>query len=356
MTPRRIIGVEKNYDWGDENTIRHAQGLPSTRGSKIAELWFGTHHMGPSVLGPAIDDPAGSGQMLAVNRAVGIDPQPMSSVTGEMTMLVKLLACAQPLSLQTHPTLEQAREGFAREETLGVPRDAPNRMYRDASDKPEMIVALSRFEALCGFAPVDHSVDLLRDIGWHVESDYLRHNGIDKYMQWAFMQNDNPAFGSAPQWLTGLASLHPGDRSLRVAPLLNHVILQEGDALSLPAGNLHAYIRGFGLEVMKSSDNVIRAGFTPKHIDVAELLRVVDTTPLPVPVVSAGPAGTYPSPSDAFTVGTIDTVDAHIDRHRVVYGIARQPQTRIVFPGPYLVPAGESGRQWFDNGWVCTQL
>lgn len=356
MTPRRIIGVEKNYDWGDETTIRHAQGLPSTRGTKIAELWFGTHHMGPSVLGTAIDAGPGAAQMRAVDTKPGINPEPLSSATGEMTMLVKLLACAQPLSLQTHPTLDQAREGFAREEALGIPRDAPNRMYRDESDKPEMIVALSRFEALCGFAPVEQSLELLRSIGWTHEADRLRDHGIASYIEWALTRAEPCIVGSAPDWLKSIADLHPGDRALRVAPLLNHVVLREGDALCLPAGNLHAYIRGFGLEVMKSSDNVIRAGFTPKHIDVEELLRVVDTSPLSLPVVAAGADGTYPSPSSAFSVGTVATVDNHVDRHRVVYGLAREPGQRIVFPGAYLVPAGESGRQWFDSGWVCTQL
>jgi len=164
MTPRRIVGVEKNYDWGDEITIRHSMGLPSTRGTKVAEMWFGTHPMGPSVLGSALDEPVGSGQIHAIARALG-EAELLSSVTGPMTMLVKLLACAQPLSLQTHPTKEQAREGFAREEAFGIPRDAPHRMYRDESDKPEMIVALSRFEALCGFAPVDDSVEFLKSMG-----------------------------------------------------------------------------------------------------------------------------------------------------------------------------------------------
>jgi mannose-6-phosphate isomerase len=357
VTPRHIIGVEKNYDWGDETTIRHAQGLPSTRGTKIAELWFGTHPMGPARLGAALgNETLGAGQMRAVGSALGLDGDSLASVTGDMTMLVKLLACAEPLSLQTHPTLEQAREGFAREEALGIPRDAPNRMYRDESDKPEMIVALSRFEALCGFAPVDESVGFLADIGWQTESDFLKDHGIAAYIEWSFAQTDAKPATTAPGWLASLARLHGSDPALRIAPLLNHVVLQEGEALLLPAGNLHAYLHGFGLEVMKSSDNVIRAGFTPKHIDVAELMRVVDTSPLPMPVTTAHPDGTYPSPSSAFSVGTISTVDDRIDCHRVVWGLERNPDSRVTHPGAYLVPAGESGLDWFADGWVCTQL
>lgn len=302
MTPRRIIGVEKNYDWGDEITIRHTLGFPSERGTKIAELWWGTHPQGPSRLdtmrgGPLLED-----------------------VAGEMTMLVKLLACAQPLSLQTHPTQQQAREGFAREEALGIPRDSPQRMYRDESDKPEMIIALSRFEALCGFAPIDKSVEFLKSIGWRREAKVLADTGISGYLMWAFQQDKRLSFWRAPTWMKNLRSLHRNDPALRIVPLLNHVVLNEGEALALPAGNLHAYLHGFGLEIMNSSDNVIRAGFTSKHVDVDELLRIVDTTPLLDPVVHVDPNGTYPSPSPVFTVGVASVVDDFLDHHRIAYG------------------------------------
>jgi mannose-6-phosphate isomerase len=178
-------------------------------------------------------------------------------------------------------------------------------LYRDASDKPEMLIALSRFEALCGFADTDSSLEHLRNIGWHDEADVLEQNGIDGYLPWAFEQDIMPAMSNAPTWLQRIAELHPHDRGLRVAPLLNYVVLQPGEAMCLPAGNLHAYLHGFGLEVMKSSDNVVRAGFTSKHVDVPELLRIVDTTPLENPVVSPSRVDNhdeYPSPSPAFSV------------------------------------------------------
>jgi mannose-6-phosphate isomerase len=301
MTPRRIIGVEKNYDWGDEDTIRRSLGLSSTRGTKIAELWLGTHPLGSSHL----DSPHGP---------------PLRDIAGDMTMLVKLLSCEQPLSLQTHPTSQQAREGFAREEALGLPRDAPQRMYRDNSDKPEMIIALSRFEALCGFAPVETSVRFLTSLGWHRAADELRSAGISEYMRWAFQQSSIPSMTDAPQWLQNLAVVYPDDKALFIAPLLNHVVLNEGEALSLPAGNLHAYLHGFGLEVMNSSDNVIRAGFTSKHVDVNELLRIVDTNPLLDPIVHMNANGEFPSPSPAFSVGNAFMAQHHTDRHRIAFG------------------------------------
>ena len=286
--PRRIIGVEKNYDWGDSTSIASALGLlPSS--TPIAEYWWGTHPQGPSHVDEA------HGTLL-------------STLSGEMTVLVKLLACNKPLSLQTHPTLEQAAHGFMQEETAGIDRDAPHRLYRDVSDKPEMLIALSRFEALCGFADTDSSLEHLRNIGWHDEADILEQRGIDAYLQWAFDQDSAPAMPNAPSWLQRIAELHPHDRGLRVAPLLNYVVLQPGEAICLPAGNLHAYLHGFGLEVMKSSDNVVRAGFTSKHVDVTELLRIVDTSPLDNPVVSPSRVDNhdeYPSPSPAFSVACV---------------------------------------------------
>ncbi len=339
MTPRRIIGVEKNYDWGDEVTIRHTLGDPSERGTKIAELWWGTHPQGPSHLdsirGPLLQD-----------------------VAGEMTMLVKLLACAQPLSLQTHPTAEQAREGFAREEALGIPRDAPQRMYKDESDKPEMIIALSRFEALCGFAPIEQSVDVLESMGWKREAKVLADDGISAYLTWAFGVDKRLSFRRAPDWIKRIRSLHRDDPALRIVPLLNHVVLNEGEALALPAGNLHAYLHGFGLEVMNTSDNVIRAGITSKHVDVTELIRIVDPTPLVNPVIHIDSNNRFPSPSAQFTVGMASIVDDYPDRHRIAFGqfgdwdntfrTARHAE-------PLFIESGTHANFPHLNGYVCIQ-
>ena len=342
MAPRRIFGVEKNYDWGDETTIRRALGLAPTRGTRVAELWLGTHPMGPA-------------------RLDNEDGPLMSEVTGNMTMLVKLLACAQPLSLQTHPTLEQAREGFAREEALGIARDAPNRMYRDDSDKPEMIVALSRFEALCGFAPVDQSLELLRDIGWAREADRLRDDGIAAYIEWALTRAEPCNVDSAPDWLKSIAELHPGDRALRVAPILNHVVLHEGEALSLPAGNLHAYLNGFGLEVMNSSDNVIRAGFTSKHVDAGELLRIVDTSPLHEPraqIDESRVGDFFESPSGQFSVCRFAHAELRSTRHRIIYGTYHHDESHRdghTHPAAYLLAAGDNDDVDIDGAWMCVQ-
>ena len=334
MTPRRIIGVEKNYDWGDEATIRQSLGFPVASGTKVAEMWFGTHPQGPS----HIDSP--NGPLL-------------SDIAGEMSMLVKLLSCQEPLSLQTHPTRKQAQEGFAREEALGIPRDAPHRMYRDDSDKPEMIVALSRFESLCGFSNIEQSVALLESMNWNAEASVLKQDGIHSYMKWAFQHTEIPVFTQAPEWLQRIARLYPADPALRIAPLLNHVTLQPGQALSLPAGNLHAYLHGFGLEVMNSSDNVIRAGLTPKHVNVEELLRIVDTRPLENPIIHIGDDGVFPSPSPAFTVATATTAARYSHHHRIAFGKisdSTSPHKEMCF-----LQAGDNDELTDTHGYVCIQ-
>lgn len=334
MTPRRIVGVEKNYDWGDEVAIRQSLGLPVVSGTKVAEMWFGTHPQGPS----HIDSPKGP---------------LLSEIAGEMSMLVKLLSCQEPLSLQTHPTRKQAQDGFAREEALGIPRDAPHRMYRDDSDKPEMIVALSQFEALCGFAPIENSTQLLNSMGWNEEANVLSSGGTSDYLRWAFQQTEIPVLTQAPEWLQRIASLYPTDSALRIAPLLNHVTLQPGQALSLPAGNLHAYIRGFGLEVMNSSDNVIRAGFTSKHVDVEELLNIADISPLQNPIVHIGGDDVFPSPSPAFTVAKATTSSRFAEHHRIAFGKfsdATLPHQEMCF-----LQAGVDEPLADPHGYVCIQ-
>lgn len=279
-----ITGTVQQYAWGDTSFIPSLLGRAAD-GSPQAEWWLGTHPVAPSLLAQG--------------------GEPLSSVTGEMTMLVKVLACSEPLSLQTHPTTEQARRGFAKEDAAGIPLDDPRRNYRDTNAKPEMLIALTEFSALCGFGDIDESVARLGSWGWHEEAEMLDLYGIDGYLLWAFDQRDPLDLAACPEWLQETAARWPGDRALRVAPLLNHVVLSPGEAISLPAGNLHAYLRGAGLEVMESSDNVIRAGFTSKQVDVAELQHIVDTTVLEEPKL-APQGNTYVGPGDAFSVERID--------------------------------------------------
>lgn len=325
-----VVGTPQHYDWGDGTSIPTLMGLP-VDGNSWAELWFGTHPAAPAHL--------------------ALDGTPsLESMVGSMSMLVKLLACAHPLSLQTHPTAEQAAMGFRLENAAGIALDSPNRIYRDSSDKPETLIALTRFEALCGFRSLDASMVLLRQMAWYDEAQQLESRGLTGYMSWAFDQTMPPNLTNAPEWLRTIAERHPTDRALRVAPLLHHVTLRPGEAINLPAGNLHAYLHGFGLEVMSSSDNVVRAGFTSKHVDVAELLRIVNTNPIQEPRATAPSAGQwtlYPSASPVYSIMSVRPVDGvtlkPVRSHRLVFGpcdldgLASHPRMMVQPAGDELV-------------------
>lgn len=338
---RRIVGVPQHYSWGDHTSIPLLLGF-APDGNSWAEMWFGTHHVAPAHLdthdGPLLSDNA-----------------------GHMDMLVKLLAAGQPLSLQTHPNKEQARRGCAREDAAGIDISAPHRMYRDASDKPEILIALTPFEALCGFQTLDVISALFAEMQWATELDVLSAHGIAGYLKWCFAQDTPPQLMSCPQWLRDIAQIYPNDPGLRVAPLLHHVVLAPGEAICLPAGNLHAYIKGCGIEVMNSSDNVVRAGFTPKHINVEELLAIVDTSPLSTPVVTPDASGTYISPSDAFSVqhivATGECVFDAVAHHRVIFGPLSEGSDTS--PQMYFLAAGETGSLDAHPGdkiFICHQL
>lgn len=222
------------------------------------------------------------------------DGSPLESVSGEMPYLLKLMAAAQPLSLQTHPDRITAVAGFEREEELGIPRDSPQRIYRDPFAKPEMLCALTTFDTLCGFRPVDHTISLLREINANDLAEFLQNEKLATTVAALYRREFDPKSTIAAcrksdrveaKLVGELADQYPGDPSVVVTLLLNRVMLSAGEAVFLGPGNLHAYLRGFGVEVMGNSDNVVRGGMTVKHIDVEELLRVLDFEPLPGPVV-----------------------------------------------------------------------
>ncbi|CAN5162686.1 mannose-6-phosphate isomerase, class I [soil metagenome] len=279
-----ITNTPRDYAWGSDGQISELLGLEGS-GRPEAELWLGAHPGSPS-------------------RVVGTDATLLDIVDGRLPFLLKVLAAGSPLSLQAHPTPAQAREGFARENALGVPLDSPERNYKDPFPKPELIYALSeRFDALCGFrsaadiratfdslgggAPVEALLarltgdDSLRDVfEWLI----TRSAGVDELVAAVVARAD----GSTPALATAaeLAREYPGDPGIVISLMLHRVTLSRGEVLYLPAGNIHAYLHGLGSELMASSDNVLRGGLTPKHIDVPELLSVLDFRPVPVPYLA----------------------------------------------------------------------
>jgi mannose-6-phosphate isomerase len=231
---------------------------------------------------------------------------------------LKVLSAAEPLSLQTHPDAAGARAGFEREEARGVARGAGERIYRDPYAKPELIVALTEFDALCGFRDAAESVPLLRDVGAVAIAESVEVHGLAATVA-ALYRGDLPADDvvtacrgdTAEARLVGeLAEAYPHDPSVAVTLLLNRVRLMPGEAAFLGAGNLHAYLSGSGVEIMGASDNVVRGGLTTKHVDVDELLSVVEVTPLLDPVVRATEVAPgwsrYDTPGTPFRLWRLD--------------------------------------------------
>ncbi|WP_030912630.1 mannose-6-phosphate isomerase, class I [Streptomyces sp. NRRL F-5126] len=294
----RLSSPVRPYAWGSTTAIPELLGTEPT-GEPQAEVWMGAHPGDPSRVTRTAPDGTPREQSLA--DVIAADPEhelgaaAVAKFGPRLPFLLKLLAAGSPLSLQVHPDLAQAREGFADEERRGVPLGAPERNYKDANHKPELICALTPFEGLCGFRPVADAAATLEALD--VDSlkpyvDLLRARPEEAALRevlTAVLTGDPAATAAtvtaaaeAAQRLGGpyatyasIARHYPGDPGVIAAMLLNSVTLRPGEAMFLAAGVPHAYLSGLGVEIMANSDNVLRCGLTPKHIDVPELLRIV---------------------------------------------------------------------------------
>jgi mannose-6-phosphate isomerase len=312
----------RKYAWGSHTAIATLQGRPSPTGDPEAELWIGAHPASPSRLalrGGSLSD------------AIENDPEGLLGAASverfgaRLPFLLKVLAAAQPLSLQAHPDLEQARAGYAAEEG----RPAAERNYIDAWHKPELLVAVSEFDALCGFRDPVQSAAALAALGVprlkpivdalrQIDAPTALREGVNALLatppeERGSLVADVVAAGEAhlgeePSYAlaTELAAAYPGDLGVVLAMLLNRVTLLPDEAVFMPAGNLHAYLRGVGVEVMAASDNVLRGGLTPKRIDVPELLRVLRFEVLSEPILRPTDRGpglvTWSVPVDDFAL------------------------------------------------------
>lgn len=314
----RLDNTIRPYAWGSTTAIAELLGVEPT-GEPQAEMWLGAHPGAPSrtdrgTLAEVID--------AAPERELGAAS--VAKFGPRLPFLLKLLAAGGPLSLQVHPDLDQAKEGYADEERRGVPVTAPHRNYRDANHKPELVCALTDFDGLCGFRDPRQAAELLDALG--VDSlkpyvDLLRARPEDAALRevlTAILTADRDEMtrtvtetAAACERLGGdhapyaeIAHHYPGDPGVIAAMLLNHVRLQPGEALYLGAGVPHAYLNGLGVEIMANSDNVLRCGLTPKHVDVPELLRIVRFEPRDPGVLrpEAAPDGEelYETPTDEF--------------------------------------------------------
>lgn len=295
---RRLDGVVQHYAWGDERAIPELLGIEPD-GRPWAELWFGTHPGGPSTVdgGGLLED-----------------------VTGTLPYLLKVLAAAEPLSLQAHPSAERASAGHS------------ERRYADPSAKPELLCALSPFDALCGVRPPEATATVLDEIGADDLARRLERDGVARVVSDLYRGHLDPdetlaacarSSHDAALLVNELARRYPNDPSVVVTLLLNRVLLDPGEAIYLGPGNLHAYLGGAGVELMAASDNVVRGGLTTKPVDVEELLTVFDPEPLPEPVLVAeetSPGKFRYAPSGApfvlWRIETDDTPGAGTDPYR----------------------------------------
>lgn len=338
-----LRNVPRDYAWGAPGAITGLLGVdgacaPTAEGRPEAELWLGGHPGAPArVLTENGRPPARLirlDQWIADHpeRALGRHAAGLREGSGPaLPFLMKVLAAAEPLSLQTHPDLAAAQAGFAREDAAGIPVDAPHRNYRDRLHKPELLLALSeRFSALAGFRPVADSAAAVRTLAAAPFSRERDEDGnlvgpgfgpeqASLLVAFAEEIETRPLAGIVRRLLEGepgpegataaalveavevaaralgpdaspdartaleLAERYPGDPGVALALLMHRVELRAGEAIFLVAGTLHAYLRGVGIEVMAASDNVLRGGLTGKHIDVPELLATLEARPVPEP-------------------------------------------------------------------------
>jgi len=335
---QRLIPHVQHYPWGSPSAIPEMLGVEPD-GRPWAELWIGDHPRLPSTV-EATGEPLDAG----------------------LPFLLKVLASAEPLSIQTHPSLERAIAGYERENAAGIPLDAPHRTYRDPNHKPELICALTPFDALVGFREPAAimaeyaSIEPLAPLLARLDGERALQSAIEWLLRMPADEVTALVGAVAPQveLVALLDSFHPGDRGALVGLLLHRIRLQPGEAVFLGAGNLHAYVSGVGVEIMANSDNVIRGGLTSKHIDIDELLDVVSFDAFEPDVQRAsGAIHTFTSPGSGFELTRFDQPDGErLDAadDELVLGTSGAVQMRcsdgshaLIEPGTAVfVPAGSA--------------
>lgn len=343
-----LVNDPRDYAWGSTSLIAGLEGRAPS-GRPEAEVWFGDHPGDPS------ETPDGR----TLDRWIAEDGAG-AGIDGPLPYLLKLLAAASALSIQAHPSKAQAEAGFAREEAAGIPRAAADRTYRDDNHKPELIVAVSdTFRALAGLRDLDETRRLVAALGPGAETLAQRLSSQDASLAaiigWlladgadaardviaAAVAADVPEFAAELALVRRLDEDFRGDPGIVVALLMNLVTLRRGQGLFVPAGVLHAYLEGLGVELMAASDNVLRGGLTPKHIDAAELVAVLDEAtgapPVLEPVDLGGGVRRYDVPVADFSLLALSPGDESVS-------IALTgPAIALTTSGPVTVAGGASG-------------
>ena len=380
-----IRGAIRTYAWGSRTAIAEFTGRPAPTAHPEAELWLGAHPGDPARL----EGPDGETSLLdaiAADPEGELGPAVRKRFGAVLPFLVKVLAADEPLSLQAHPSAQQAVEGFEREDRSGVPVNSPVRNYRDRNHKPEILVALTEFDALAGFRPAARSVALMKA---------LAVPGLDPYIALLTDQSDAAGLRALfTTWITApqpdidalipavlegavgyirsgakefvteartvleLGERYPGDAGVLAALLLNRISLAPGEGIFLPAGNLHSYLHGVGMEVMANSDNVLRGGLTPKHVDVPELLRVLGFDPVPDVRVGTRREGIeviYETPMAEFATSMLTLDEDHLGHEVDAPSRHDGPQILVCTEGSVIARA-KSDELRIDRGqaaWVA---
>lgn len=379
-----IGNTPRDYAWGSLTGISEALGTEPS-GAPEAELWLGAHPGSPA----RILDPSSVGASTLAEWIAREPDEALAGVEGSvdpvsgaprLPFLLKILAAGGPLSLQAHPSAETARRRFVEEEESGIARDAADRNYKDPFHKPELIYALSEsFDALCGFREPHDSRALLAELAERVPGDDAEaisafaatldgepSEVLRRAVSWLLADGDRAEIGSLvaavvrasadderleTATVRDLDESYPGDPGVVLSLLLNRVRLRRGEVLYLPAGNIHAYLLGTGVELMAASDNVLRGGLTPKHIDVPELVSVLEFSPLPVPYLPAE------EPAPGLRVYRPDVPDFVLDvvqpRSGETVDVAlRGPAIAIATEGSFTIRGAEGGTSLERGGSV----
>ena len=364
--PLKMKNAIQPYAWGSVTAIAELLGRPAPGNEPEAELWMGAHPKAPSQVWY-------QDRWQYLDELIRKDPLPILGRIAidrfgpQLPFLFKVLAVQHPLSIQAHPDKATAEQGFGRENQLGIALTAPHRNYRDVQHKPECVVALTQFTALCGFRDAAAILDLLKPI-WpkHRQNDLdslyseKKAAGLQKFFNYLMTlskdrqrelvgdlvsaANQRRSTSPSYQWMVRLHTAYPGDIGVLSPCYLHLVTLEAGQALFLKAGRLHAYLKGVAIEVMANSDNVLRGGLTPKHVDIDELLNVVDFTPEPLEILTPDPTGPaikrYPSFADEFELETMDIRPSN----------PYDSGPRVEAPEIVLCIEGQVKMQWGGNG------
>lgn len=388
-----LDGSVQHYAWGSPDALPAFLGR-ETDGRDWAEIWFGAHPMGPARLnGLGETASPGGGQATAEVGGIGLDAAIAAdgrrmlgemvsrASAGRLPYLLKVIAPARPLSLQVHPSREHARESFAAENAAGLALDSPRRNYRDDNHKPEMVVALERFEALCGFRTPRRAAAILAGLGTELTDRLhalLVEHPTAHGMRAAFRTLIAPSMRPGPELVAAVAAAcraryeagtspspridrtvamlqehFPGDAGVVAALLLNPVTLHPGEAMHVPAGAIHSYLSGLAVEVMAASDNVLRAGLTAKKVDADEMLQCVSVVAAPplrvAPERLTDRTVAYYAPVDDFELSltTLDDGPGSFQPRHVVPGSG--PRILLGIDGEALVES-DNGRRRIGRG------